>query len=183
MGLKERRAEAAAALVRAQEAAAAGEPLPARTMAAEGYAFLLADVDLHLSILGQPIEPLELSMAELRGKLQAVAGTTPPYRTEAVAEAYTWPLMVRGPDRDVSEAYVYWGPDGAMLGGDEAARPDWAQVVQALGAALDRVAPADFGDKVYDPDASAWIYYGVRNGEPWEDMVEGEDPPEWAEGI
>jgi len=180
MGLKERRAEAEATLRAAQQAEASGEPLPARTLAAEGYAFLLADLDLHLSILGQPIAPLELTMAELRGKLQARAGE-PPYRTQAVAEAYTWPMLVRGPEGDVTEAYVYWGADGAMLGGDEAKRPDWAQVVRALAAALARVAPADFEDKVYDPDASAWIYYGVRAGAPWEDMVEGEDPPEWAE--
>ena len=180
MGLKERRADAEAALRSAQAAAAAGEPLPERTVAAEGYAFLLADLDLHLSILGRPIAPLELGMSELRGKLQALSGP-PPYRTEALAEAFTWPLLVRGPDNDVSEAYVYHGADGAMLGGDEAKRPDWQQVVRALGAALERVQPADFEDKVYDPDASAWIYYGVRRGEPWEDMVEGEDPPEWAE--
>ena len=180
MGLKERRADAEAVLRSAQDAAESGEPLPERTLAANGYAFLLAGLELQISILGQPIAPLDFTMSELRGKLQALAGP-PPYRTEALAEAFTWPLLVRGPDRDVTEAYVYQGPDGAMLGGDEAKRPDWAQAVRALHAALEPVRPADFEDKVYDPDASAWIYYGVRQGEPWEDMVEGEDPPEWAE--
>ena len=180
MGLKERRADAEAVLRSAQDAAESGEPLPERTLAANGYAFLLAGLELQISILGQPIAPLDFTMSELRGKLQALAGP-PPYRTEALAEAFTWPLLGRGPDRDVTEAYVYQGPDGAMLGGDEAKRPDWAQAVRALHAALEPVRPADFEDKVYDPDASAWIYYGVRQGEPWEDMVEGEDPPEWAE--
>jgi len=180
MGLKERRADAEAALRSAQEAASSGAPLPERTLAAEGYAFLLAGLDLHLSILGQPIAPLDFTMPELRGKLQALAGP-PPYRTEALAEAFTWPLLIRGPEGDVTEAYVYQGAEGPMLGGDEAKRPDWEQVVRALHAALEPVRPADFEDKVYDPDASAWIYYGVRRGEPWEDMVEGEDPPEWAE--
>ena len=180
MGLKERRADAEAALRSAQVAAADGVPLPARTLAANGYAFLLATLDLHLSILGRPIAPLDFAMPELRGKLEAVAGE-PPYRSQALAEAFTWPLLVRGPDGDVSEAYVYQGAEGAMLGGDEARRPDWEQLVDALRAALAPVQPADFEDKVYDPDASAWIYYVVRRGEPWEDMVEGEDPPEWAE--
>ena len=180
MGLKERRADAEAALRSAVAAAAEGEPLPEGTLAAQGYAFLLASLDLHLSILGQPIAPLEFGMSELRGKLEALGGP-PPYRTQSLAEAFTWPVLVRGPDNDVTEAYVYQGPDGAMLGGDEAKRPDWQQVVRALSAALEPIRPADFEDKVYDPDASAWIYYGVRNGEAWEDMVEGEDPPEWAE--
>ena len=36
-------------------------------------------------------------------------------------------------------------------------------------------------ERFYDPDAGAWIYYGVRDGEPFEEPVEGEDPPEWAE--
>ncbi|WP_373049508.1 hypothetical protein [Vulgatibacter sp.] len=180
MGLKERRADAEATLRSAQRAAESGEPVPERTLAAGGYAFLLAELDLHLSILGQPIAPLDLAMPELRGKLQALAGS-PPYRTEALAEAFTYPVLVRGPEGDVSEAYLYQSAEGAMLGGDEAKRPDWEQVVQALARALDAVRPADFEDKVYDPDASAWIYYGVRRGEPFEDMVEGEDPPEWAE--
>lgn len=180
MGLKERRADAEAALRKALAAAAEGETPPERTLAAEGYAFLLADLDLHLSILGQPIASLDFDLGELRGKLQALSGP-PPYRTQSLSEAYTWPILLRGTENDVTEAYVYQGPDGPMLGGDEAKRPDWAQVVRALHAALAPVRPADFEDKVYDPDASAWIYYGVRDGASWEDMVEGEDPPEWAE--
>ena len=180
MGLKERRADAEATLRTAQQASERGEELPPRTFAADGFAFLLADLDLHLSILGEPIAPLGLGFAELRGKLQALAGS-PPYRTQAIGEAYTYPLLVRGPDGDVSEAYLYQGDDGPTLGGDEAKRPDWEQVAAALERALEGVAPAAFEDKVYDPDASAWIYYGVRGGEPFEDMVEGEDPPEWAE--
>ena len=180
MGLKERRAEAEAALRSAQGAEERGESLPERTLAAHGYAFLLAGLDLHLSILGSPIAPVDLSMPELRGRLQALAGP-PPYRTEALAEAFTYPILLRGPDGDVTEAYLFQGEEGPTLGGDEAKRPDWQQVVDALSAALQQVQPADFQDRVYDPDASAWIYYGVRNGEPFEDMVEGEDPPEWAE--
>ena len=180
MGLKERRAEAEATLRSAQEAAGRNEPLPERTLAAQGYAFLFAGLDLHLSILGQPIAPLDLTMPELRGKLQAVAGP-PPHRTEALAEAFTYPLLVRGPENDVTSAYLYQAAEGPMLGGDEAQRPDWQQVMRALAEALECVPPADFEDRVYDPDASAWIYYGVRGGEPFEDMVEGEDPPEWAE--
>jgi hypothetical protein len=180
MGLKERRAEAAATLRSAQEATERGASLPERCLAANGYAFLLAGLEHQVSILGKPIAPLDVSLPELRGKLEAVAGP-PPYRTEALAEAYTYPLLVRGPEGDVTEAYLYQGAEGPMLGGDEAQRPDWEQVMRALSAALVRVQPADFEDKVYDPDASAWIYYGVRHGEPFEDMVEGEDPPEWAE--
>jgi hypothetical protein len=180
MGLKERRAEAEATLRSALGAADRGEPLPERCLAAQGYAFLFADLDLHLSILGKPIAPVDFSMPELRGRLQAVAGA-PPYRTEALGEAFTYPLLLRGPDNVVTEAYLYPDAEGPMLGGDEAKRPDWEQVVRALSTALGGVRPADFEDKVYDPDASAWIYYGVRRGEPFEDMVEGEDPPEWAE--
>jgi len=180
MGLKERRAEAEATLRSAQEAAGRGEPLPARTLAADGFAFLFAGLDLHVSILGQPIAALDFAMPELRGRLQAVAGP-PPYRTEALAEAFTYPILVRGPEGDVTPAYVYQSAEGPMLGGDEAQRPDWAHAVRALAEALAGVGPADFEDRVYDPDASAWIYYGVRGGEPFEDMVEGEDPPEWAE--
>lgn len=180
MGLKERRADASATLRHARDAAASGEPCPPRTFGADGYAFLLADLDLHLSILGQPIEPIDLTLPELRGKLQALAGP-PPYRTEALSEAFTYPLYLLGPEGGPTEAYLYHGDEGPTLGGDEAKRPDWPQVVQALRAALEGVEPADFEDKVFDPEASAWIYYGVRGGEPFEDMVEGEDPPEWAE--
>ncbi len=180
MGLKERRAEAEATLRSAQEAAGQGEPLPPRCLAAQGYAFLFAGLELQISILGSPIASLDLSMAELRGKLHTVAGA-PPYRTEAIGEAFTYPVLLRGPENDVTEAYVYQGAEGPMLGGDEAKRPDWDHVLRALTEALQTVRPADFEDKVYDPDASAWIYYGVRRGEPFEDMVEGEDPPEWAE--
>lgn len=180
MGLKERRADALATLRSAREAAASGEPCPPRTFAAGGYAFPLADLDLHLSILGQPIEGLDLGFSELRGKLQALAGP-PPYRTEAISEAFTYPLLILGPEGGPTEAYLYHGEDGPTLGGDESNRPDWPQVVEALEKALAGVDPIDFEDRVYDPDASAWIYYGVRRGEPFEDMVEGEDPPEWAE--
>lgn len=180
MGLKERRAEALATLRAALEASTNDEPPPARTLAAGGYAFLCAEIDLQVSILGKAILPLELTMSELRGKLQAVAGP-PPYRTEAVSEAYTYPLLLLGPDGRVSEAYAYQGPDGPTLGGDEADRPDWEEVVRALEEALSKVRPVDYGDRAYDPDVGAWIYYGVRRGEPFEDMVEGEDPPEWAE--
>lgn len=178
MGLKERRAEAEATL---REARAAGEqPLPPRTLASRGYAFLLADLDLHVSILGRAIAPVEFSLSELRGKLQALAGP-PPYRTESLAEAWTWPMLLVGPEGDVTEAYLFHGEDGPTLGGDEAKRVDWPDAVAALQEALEAIPPADFEDKVYDADASAWIYYGVRAGEPWEEMVEGEDPPEWAE--
>lgn len=180
MGLKERRAEALATLRAAQEAATQGELLPARTLASGGYAFLCAEIDLQVSILGKAILPLELTVSELRGKLQALAGP-PPYRTEAWSEAWTYPLLLLGPDGRLSEAYVYQGPDGPTLGGDEADRPDWEEVGSALGAALEIVPTEEFQDRAYDPDVGAWMYYGVRRGEPFEDMVEGEDPPEWAE--
>lgn len=177
MSLKERRAEANS-LVRAARSAE-GE-LPPRTIAAQGYAFHLATLELHLSILGQPIAPLDFTLSELRGKLQQLAGP-PPYRTESLSEAFTYPLLVAGPEGDVTEAYVYAGPDGPTLGGDEAQRTDWPALVEALTEALSAVQPAAFEDRVYDADAAAWIYYGVRGGEPFEDMVESEDPPEWAE--
>lgn len=180
MGLKERRAEAEAALRAAQEAAETGGTFPARTFARDGYAFLVADLDLQVSILGKAIAPIEFSMAELRGKLQALAGP-PPYRTEALSEAYTYPILLRDPEGRVSEAYLYQGEDGPTLGGDEADRPDWHEVAGALQAALAGLPSADYEDRAYDPNAGAWIYYGVRGGEPFEDMVEGEDPPEWAE--
>lgn len=179
MGLKERRAEATAALRAAQGAPERGA-LPERTFARDGYAFLLADLGLQVSILGKAIAGLDLSMSELRGKLQALAGP-PPYRTEALSEAYTYPILIRDPEGRVSEAYLYQGEEGPTLGGDEADRPDWEEVVAALQAALEGVPCADFEDRAYDPDVGAWIYYGVRGGEPFEDMVEGEDPPEWAE--
>src|SRR5690606_3566217 len=124
--------------------------------------------DLQVSILGKPIAAVDLSMAELRGKLQALAGP-PPYRTEALSEAYTYPLLIRDPDGRISEAYLYQGEDGPTLGGDEADRPDWAEVMSALHAALASLPPADFEDRAYDPDVDAWIYYGVRGGEPFED--------------
>jgi len=180
MGLKERRAEAEALLRRAQEAAEIGEALPPRTFARKGFAFLVAGLDLQVSILGKPIAPLELGMAELRGKLQAVAGP-PPYRTEALSEAYTYPILLRDPDGRVTEAYLYHGEDGPTLGGDEADRPDWQEIAAILQEALAELPSADYEDRAWDPDAGAWIYYGVRAGEPFEDWVEGEDPPEWAE--
>lgn len=180
MGLKERRAEAGALLREAKQSAESGGDLPPRTFAHDGYAFLVADLDLQVSILGGPIAPVELSMSELRGKLQALAGP-PPYRTEALAEAYTYPLLIRDEEGRISEAYLYQGEDGPMLGGDEADRPDWAEVADALHAALAKLPSADYEDRAYDPDVGAWLYYGVRAGEPFEDMVEGEDPPEWAE--
>jgi|GEM_PF-1708590 len=180
MGLKERRAEAEASLRSARGASLEGEPLPARTLAAGGYAFLFTELDLQVSILGRPILPLDLSSAELRGKLEAAVGR-PCYRTEAASEAYTYPLLVCGPDRQVTEGYVFSGSGECVLGGDESRRTDWPQVIAALEEALAKVRPADYEDRVYDPDAGAWIYYGVRDGEPFEEPVEGEDPPEWAE--
>ncbi len=179
MGLKERRAEAAALLRAAQDATESGS-FPARTFARNGYAFLVADLDLQVSILGKAIAPLDLSMSELRGKLQALAGP-PPYRTEALSEAFTYPILICDPDGKISEAYLYQGEDGPTLGGDEADRPDWNEVASALQAALEELPCADYEDRAYDPDVGAWIYYGVRAGEPFEDMIEGEDPPEWAE--
>lgn len=178
MGIKERRADAELLLKKARAGLLA--PLPPRILVQEGYAFLLADVDLQVSILGRPIASLDRSLPELRGKLQALAGL-PPYRSASLAEAYTYPLLVAGPDGPVTEAYLSFGDGGARLGGDEARRSDWPQVLRALAAALDVTAAADFEDKVYDPDAGAWIYYGVRSGEPFEDVVEGEDPPDWAD--
>ncbi len=180
MGLKERRAEAMATLGLARVAGAEGSPLPPKTLEADGYAFLFTDLDQQVSILGRPIASLDLSLPELRGKLEACAGP-PPYRTEAASEAYTYPMLLCGPDRQVDEAYLFANGDGQLLGGDEARRPDWPQVVAALHRALGQVVPAAFEDKVYDPDAEAWIYYGVRGGEPFEEMVEGEEPPEWAD--
>lgn len=179
MGLKERRAEAAASLRAALDAGEKGS-LPERTFAHNGYAFLVADLDLQVSILGKAIAPLELSMAELRGKLQAIAGA-PPYRTEALSEAYTYPILISDAEGRISDAYLYQGEDGPTLGGDEADRPDWEEVASALQAALEDLPCADYEDRAYDPEIGAWIYYGVRGGEPFEDMVEGEDPPEWAE--
>lgn len=179
MGLKERRAEAEA-LLRAAQAAEGEGALPPKTFVHGGYAFLLADLDLQVSILGKPIATVDFGMAELRGKLQGLAGP-PPYRTEVLSEAYTYPLLVRDPEGKVSEAYLYQGEDGPTLGGDEADRPDWAEVTAALHAALAALPAADYEDRAYDPDVGAWLYYGVRDGEPYEDMVEGEDPPEWAE--
>lgn len=180
MELKERRTEAASLLRSVRRAAEEGEPLPERHLAADGYAFLVAEVGLGISILGGPISPLETSMAELRGKLQALAGP-PPYRTEASSEAFTFPMLVCGPEGPVSEVYAYAGDDGCLLGGNEAERPDWPEVVAAFEAALAKVRPVDFEDRVYDPDSEAWIYYGVRRGEPFEEMSEGEDPPDWVE--
>lgn len=179
MSLKERRAEADAMLRSALEAVANGGELPPRTLVHDGYAFLLADLDLQVSILGKGILPIDLSLAELRGKLEARLGP-PPYRTEAITDAFTYPMLVRGPEGQVVEAYLYHGEDGPMLGGDEATRPDWEELVAALHAALEQVKPADFSDKAYDSDNEAWIYYGVRNGEPFEEWLEGEEPPEWA---
>ncbi|AKU89685.1 hypothetical protein [Vulgatibacter incomptus] len=180
MGFKERRTDAEATLRAARSAAVDGRAPPPRALESDGYAFLLADVDLQVSILGRPIGPVELSMSELRGKLQACAGA-PPYRTEAASEAYTYPLLLCGFDGQVTEAYLFAGSDGPMLGGDEAKRPDWPRVIAALEAALSRIDAVDYEDKVYDPDAEAWIYYGVRGGESFEEAVEGEDPPEWAD--
>src|SRR5262245_60806257 len=116
MGLKERRAEADVLVRTAREA---GGELPPRTLAAQGYAFHLAGLELHLSILGQPIAPLELTLSELRGKLERVAGA-PPYRSEALSEAFTYPVLLAGPDGLVTEAYLFHGAEGPSLGGDEA---------------------------------------------------------------
>ncbi|HWV39004.1 MAG TPA: hypothetical protein VN033_11100 [Vulgatibacter sp.] len=180
MGLKERRAEAEAALRSSRGLALEGLPLPPRTLAADGYAFLFTELDLQVSILGKPILPLELSSAELRGKLEAAVGG-PCYQTEAASEAYTYPLLVCGPDRQVTEGYLAAADGGCSLCGDEARRTDWPQVAAALEKALAPIRPADYEDRVWDPDAESWIYYGVRGGEPFEEPVEGEDPPEWAE--
>lgn len=179
MGLKERREEAAATLRSALEAWSDGGELPARTLVHDGYAFLLADLELQVSILGKAILPIELSLAELRGKLEAHVGP-PPYRTEALSEAFTYPLLVRGPDGQVEEVYVYHGDEGPMLGGDEARRPDWSALVEAFHAALAKVPPVDFSDRAFDSENGAWIYYGVRDGLPFEEWMEGEEPPEWA---
>lgn len=180
MEMKERRAEAELTLRAARRAAAQGEKPPARILVADGYAFLVAGLELGISILGQPISGLGVSLAELRGKLQACAGE-PPYRTEAASEAFTYPLLLCGPEGQVTEAYLFAGDDGSTLGGNEAQRPDWSQAVAALEAALASAPLVDFEDKVYDPNVEAWIYYGVRRNEPFEEMMEGEDPPEWAE--
>ncbi|HEY0839243.1 MAG TPA: hypothetical protein VGD74_03585 [Vulgatibacter sp.] len=180
MGLKERRAEAEASLRSSRGAAMDGLPLPARTLAAEGYAFLFTELDLQVSILGKPILPLDLSAAELRGKLEKAVGG-PCYRTEAASEVFTYPMLLCGPDRQITEAYLFCGDGGCVLAGDEARRTDWPQVLAALDRALEPIPPADFEDRFYDPDAEAWIYYGVRGGEPFEEPVEGEEPPDWAE--
>lgn len=180
MGLKERRAEAEASLRSSRGAALEGSPLPPRTLAADGYAFLFTELDLQVSVLGKPILPIDLSSAELRGKLEAAVGG-PCYRTEAASEAFTYPLLLCGPDRQVTEGYLFSGDGGCFLCGDESRRTDWPQALAALETALAPIRPADFEDRVYDSDAGAWIYYGVRGGEPFEEPVEGEEPPEWAE--
>src|SRR5690606_11029859 len=113
MGLKERRAEAEA-LHRAAQSAEGEGALPPKTFVHGGYAFLLADLDLQVSILGKPIATVDFGMAELRGKLQGLAGP-PPYRTEVLSEAYTYPLFIRDPEGKVSEAYLYQGEDGPTL--------------------------------------------------------------------
>ena len=111
MGIKERRADAEMLLKKVR---AGVEPPPARVMASGGYAFLLADLDLQVSILGRPIAGLERSLPELRGKLQALSGP-PPYRSEALSEAYTYPLLIAGPEGPVAEAYLSFGEHGARL--------------------------------------------------------------------
>jgi len=179
MELRERRAEAEA-MLRAARRAAGADPLPPKVLAAGGYAFFLAGVDLGISILGSPIAPLEVSIAALRGKLQAHAGQ-PPYRTEAFTEAFIYPMLVCGPEGQVTEAYVFACDEGCRIGGNEAQRPDWASVVAALEEALAAAPLVDFEDRVYDPNTESWIYYGVRESVPFEEMVDWEDPPEWAE--
>lgn len=180
MERKERRAEAEAMLRAARRALAEGGQVPDGILAADGFAFLVVGLELGVSILGRPIGTLELSMAEVRGKLQAIAGA-PPYRTESASEAYTYPLLFCGPEGPVNEAYVFAGEDGVQLGGDEANRTDWDQVLAALESCLERARMVDYEDRVYDSYAGAWIYYGARRNEPFEETMEGEDPPEWAE--
>jgi hypothetical protein len=178
MGMKERRADAELLLRRVR--AGVMQPLPPRVLARDGYAFLLAELELQVSILARPVADLELALPELRGKLQGLAGP-PPYRSESLFEAYTYPILVAGPEGPITEAYLSFGEQGARLGGDEAQRNDWPHLVRALTEALEAAPFADYEDRLYDPDAGAWIHYGVRDGRTFEDVIEGDEPPEWAE--